>query len=208
MLTSSLIVLDFETTGMSPDQGDRVTEVAALRVEQGVIVDEFVSLINCDVFISPFISQLTGITQSMIARAPSVEEVFPQLLRFIGDRSVLAHNASFDEKFLKAEAAQLGLKNQHEHMICSVKLTRRLFPQLPSYALGNLAKQLNLQFQGKAHRAKADAQVTVQLLNRCVQQLQTQHGAQQFDAHLLHQINQQTAAKVPAFLKKSLCPAM
>jgi DNA polymerase-3 subunit epsilon len=208
MLTSSLIVLDFETTGMSPGQGDRVTEVAALRVEKGVIVDEFVSLINCDVEISPFISHLTGITQSMIDRAPKVDEVFPRLLDFIGDRSVLAHNSSFDEKFLKAEAAYLGLKNHHEHMICSVKLTRRLFPKLPSYALGNLAKQFDLKFQGQAHRAKADAQVTVQLLNRCIKQLQNDYGAKQFEAQLLHEINQQTAAKVPAFLKKILCPAM
>jgi len=94
-------MIDFETSGMSPEQGGRVTEVAALRIVGGEIVDRFVSLINCNVRIPYYITELTGITQSMVDRAPPVFEVMPALLDFIGTDTLAAHNASFDEKFLK-----------------------------------------------------------------------------------------------------------
>ncbi|MCX7220395.1 MAG: exonuclease domain-containing protein, partial [Burkholderiales bacterium] len=70
MFEKPIVMIDFETSGMSPDQGDRVTEVAALRIVGGAVVDRYVSLINCNVRISSFITQLTGITQAMVNRAP------------------------------------------------------------------------------------------------------------------------------------------
>ena len=106
MLDQPIVMLDFETTGLSPAMGDRITEVAALRIVGGEVVERYVSLINCNVRIPSFITGLTGITQAMVDRAPPVAEVLPQLLDFIGADTLSAHNASFDEKFLVAEAAR------------------------------------------------------------------------------------------------------
>ena len=110
MFKQPIVMLDFETTGLSPDYGDRITEVAALRIVDNQIVERFVSLVNCGVRIPAFISQLTGITQAMLNKAPPPDLVIPELLRFIGSDILAAHNASFDAKFLLAESQRLGLR--------------------------------------------------------------------------------------------------
>jgi DNA polymerase-3 subunit epsilon len=193
-------MLDFETTGISPDQGARVTEVAALRIVGSEVADRFVSLINCNVRVPAFITQLTGITQSMVDSAPPVDEVMPRLLDFIGDATLAAHNASFDEKFLLAESNRLGLSTKHEGALCSVKLSRRIFPGQGSYSLSLLAASLGIQFHGRAHRAEADAEVAAELLLRVGEQLRRQYGLLSVDPRLLLQVNKLSAAKVPAFL--------
>lgn len=197
-----VVMLDFETTGLSPAMGDRVTEVAALRIVGGEVVERFVSLINCGVRIPPFITGLTGITQAMVNGAPSCHEVIPQLVRFIGSDALAAHNASFDEKFLLAEAHMLGLQPQHMGLICSVKLARRIFPGLPGYGLGELSSSLGVRFSGRAHRAEADAEVAAEVLLRAARQLAFAYGMNHIDPALLVAINKQAAAKVPAFLQK------
>ncbi|MFZ6802058.1 PolC-type DNA polymerase III [Undibacterium sp. Di24W] len=196
----SIIMLDFETTGMSPEQGARITEVAAIRIQQGEIVDRFVSLVNCNAHIPAFITQLTGITQAMVNKAPPVTEVLPELLAFIGNDYLAAHNASFDEKFLLAEARALGLASQHQAAICSVKLARRVLPGLPSYALGRIASQLGLRFKGQAHRAEADAEVAANLLLHIESHLKQQYVLGQVHPSLFVSINRLAAAKVPAYL--------
>ena len=99
IINKPIVMIDFETTGLNPANGDRVTEVAALRIVDGDVVDRFVSLINCNVYIPSFITQLTGITQKMVSGAPPAKEVIPELLQFIGTDTLSAHRASFDEKF-------------------------------------------------------------------------------------------------------------
>lgn len=200
MLAEPIVMIDFETTGMSPDQGDRITEVAALRIQGGEIVDRYVTLINCNVRIPAFITQLTGITQAMVNQAPSVTEVIPALLDFIGGDYLAAHNASFDEKFLFAEVQRLGLSTRHRGTICSVKLARRVLPGKSSYSLGPLATDLGLRFKGKAHRAEADAEVAANLLLHIASHLQHQHQVPIVYPALFGQINKLAAAKVPAFL--------
>jgi DNA polymerase-3 subunit epsilon len=207
MYSQPVVMMDFETTGMSPALGDRVTEVAALRIVGGVVVERFVSLINCDVSISPFISQLTGITQAMIDRAPPVEQVLPELVRFIGNDALAAHNVSFDEKFLLAESARLGIVPAHAGVICSVKLSRRVFPGLRSYALGALANSLGIRFNGTAHRAEADAEVASAVMLHIAAHLGQHYGIREVDPRFLQQINRLTAAKVPAFLQRPAQPA-
>ena len=197
-----VVMLDFETTGLSPAMGDRVTEVAALRIVGGEVVERFVSLINCGVRIPPFITGLTGITQAMVNGAPSCREVIPQLVRFIGGDALAAHNASFDEKFLIAEAQLQGLQPQHQGLICSVKLARRIFPGLSGYGLGELSASLGVRFSGRAHRAEADAEVAAEVLLRAARQLDHAYGLNRIDPALLVAINKQAAAKVPAFLQK------
>jgi DNA polymerase-3 subunit epsilon len=202
MFAQAIVMIDFETSGMSPLQGGRVTEVAALRIEGGAITDRFVSLINCGVRIPGFITELTGITQRMVDRAPPVSEVMPALLDFIGNDSLAAHNASFDEQFLKVESDRLGMRPAHDGLICSVKLARRVFPGLPSYSLGKLAKSLDIRFQGAAHRAEADAEVSAQLMLRIARELCERHQVDAIDPQLCVRLNQLTAAKVPGFLKQ------
>jgi DNA polymerase-3 subunit epsilon len=202
MLNQPIVMLDFETTGLSPDMGDRITEVAALRIVDGRVVERYVSLINCNVRIPSFITGLTGITQAMVDGAPPVSKVVPELLDFIGGDALSAHNASFDDKFLRAEAARLGLTPGHQSLVCSLKLSRRVFPNLASYKLGNLSGQLGIRFNSAAHRAESDAEVAAQVLIHIGKHIGATYGIAGVDPALLVSINKLAAAKVHQFLEK------
>ncbi|MEO7496202.1 MAG: 3'-5' exonuclease [Massilia sp.] len=195
-----IVMLDFETTGLSPAMGDRITEVAALRIVGGRVTERYVSLINCQVRIPSFITALTGISQAMVDAAPPVRQVVPALLDFIGADTLSAHNASFDEKFLKAEAARLGLEPAHQALVCSLKLSRRVFPGLPSYKLGQLSGQLGIGFRSAAHRAESDAEVAAEVLLHIARHLGRSYALPQVAPALLVSVNKLSAAKVPAFL--------
>jgi DNA polymerase-3 subunit epsilon len=195
-------MLDFETTGLSPEMGDRITEVAALRIVGGVVTERYVSLVNCGARIPAFITALTGISQDMVDGAPSVCAVVPELLDFIGSDTLSAHNASFDEKFLVAESARLGRRCGHASLVCSLKLSRRLFPGLASYKLGLLSRQLGIRFRGNAHRAEADAEVAAEVLIHVARHLGNNYGLAGIEPALLVSVNKLAAAKVPAFLDK------
>ncbi len=197
-----IVMLDFETTGLSPAMGDRITEVAALRIVDGRVTERYVSLINCNARIPSFITSLTGITQQMVDDAPPVRRVLPELLEFIGSDTLSAHNASFDEKFLKAEAERLGMSTAHQALVCSLKLSRRIFPGMPSYKLGLLSGQLGIHFRSAAHRAESDAEVGAELLNHIGRHLGQSFGMQQVESQLLVSVNKLSAAKVPAYLEK------
>jgi DNA polymerase-3 subunit epsilon len=202
MLNQPIVMLDFETTGLSPDMGDRITEVAALRIVDGKVVERYVSLINCNVRIPSFITGLTGITQAMVDGAPPVSKVVPELLDFIGGDTLSAHNASFDDKFLRAEAARLGLTPGYQSLVCSLKLSRRVFPNLASYKLGNLSGQLGIRFASAAHRAESDAEVAAQVLIHIGKHIGATYGIAGVDPALLVSINKLAAAKVHQFLEK------
>jgi len=195
-------MLDFETTGLSPAQGARITEVAALRIVDGKIVERFVSLINCDVEIPAEITALTGISQAMVDTAPPVQQVLPALLAFIGTHALAAHNASFDAKFLAAESQRLDLQSSYSELVCSLLLSRRLLPGLTSYRLASVAASQGIRFSGNAHRAEADAEVSAQLLIRIGQRLQQHYHCRHIDAPLLAAIGRLPAAKVAAFLQQ------
>jgi DNA polymerase-3 subunit epsilon len=115
------IVLDFETTGLTPTDGARATEVAAVLVRDGEIVDQFQSLMNAGVSIPLFIQQLTGISNRMVANAPPCSEVMHEFSAFIGDSPLVAHNASFDKKFLDAELSRIGKKTK-QPIACSMRI--------------------------------------------------------------------------------------
>lgn len=197
-----IVMLDFETTGLSPDAGDRITEVAALRIADGRIVERFVSLVNCNVRVPAFITQLTGITQKMVNGAPPVSVVVPDLLDFIGSDALSAHNASFDLKFLLAESQRLDLTPAHAHLVCSLKLSRRIFPGMSSYQLGSLASSLGIRFKSAAHRAEADAEVSANLLLHIGRHLCSTYGMPAVHPSLLESVNKLAAAKVAGFLQK------
>jgi DNA polymerase-3 subunit epsilon len=196
-------MLDFETTGLSPLAGDRITEVAALRIVDGVVRERYVTLINCGVRIPSFITALTGISQRMLDSAPPVAQVLPRLLDFIGDDALAAHNAGFDARFLLAESQRLGLSPRHRGLICSLKLARRMLPGQGSYKLGGLAQALNISCRGPAHRAEADAEVSTRLLLHIGDALQRRYQCASIAPGLLEAINRQSAATVPAFLGRT-----
>jgi DNA polymerase-3 subunit epsilon len=185
---------------LSPESGDRITEVAALRIAGGEIVERYVTLVNCGVRIPPFISSLTGISQAMVDNAPPAAEVVPELIEFIGADALAAHNASFDEKFLMAEGARLGHACRHEGLVCSVKLSRRVLPGMSSYKLGELARALGIAFRGTAHRAEADAEVAARLLLHIGRHLGMSYGLTAVAPELLVEINRLSAARVHAYI--------
>ena len=160
-----IAVIDFETTGLAPADGDRATEVAIVMVENGKVVGQFQSLMNAGVRIGGFIESLTGISNAMIAAAPPAHHVMRDAAAFVGDAPMVAHNASFDRRYWQAELARVGLPAP-QPFACTVLLSRRLYPQAPSHSLGAMAALHRLPSAGRAHRALADAEVTASLLAR------------------------------------------
>lgn len=163
-------VIDFETTGMSPALGARITEVGLCIVDCGVIIDSFQSLVNPQQAIPYDIQRLTGISDAMVRAAPSAATVMREVVARVAGLPLVAHNASFDYKFWQAELAELGLSWQVQ-LLCSLKLARRLLPGLASYQLSALAAQLQLPQAGQFHRALADARCTAHLTIALQQQL-------------------------------------
>ena len=195
---SSLAVIDFETTGATPAQGARATEVAICLLEGGRIVERFSSLMNAGVHIPAFITQLTGISNAMLAQAPPAQAVMREAAAFVGDRPLVAHNAAFDRQFWRAELAQCGLQAEHA-FACTVLLSRRLYPEAPNHKLGTLAEWFDLPTTGRAHRALADAEVTAHLLARILRDLDRRYGCIA-DASLLMQLQRTAPQQVQRFL--------
>ncbi|MBC8377578.1 MAG: 3'-5' exonuclease [Planctomycetes bacterium] len=158
-----IVVIDFETTGLSPNLGDRATEVAAVIIEGNQVIGKFQSLMNAGVTIPSYIQQLTGISNAMLRKAPSCQHVMQDLADFIGDIPLAAHNASFDAKFLDAEWARIRYKRR-QPFACSMLLARRVYPHFPDHKLGTLVRDLKLPIAGEYHRALADAEMAASLL--------------------------------------------
>ena len=196
---SPIAVIDFETTGISPGQGARATEVAIVLLEQGRVVDRFQSLMKTGAWIPPFITQLTGITNAMVAAAPDAAQVMRDAARFVGDAPMVAHNAAFDSKFWQAELALAGL-TAPQPFACTVLLSRRLYPQAPSHKLGSLVDYHGLPSTGQAHRALADAEMAAALLARMQHDLRTQWRVAEPSYALLQQVQRCAKPKVGALL--------
>jgi DNA polymerase-3 subunit epsilon len=164
---NTIAVIDFETTGLSPAMGDRATEIAIVMMEGTKIVGRFQSLMNAGVRISRFIEDFTGISNEMVRSAPPAEEVMGEAARFVDGAPLVAHNASFDQRFWAAELGRLsgGAKTDYS-FACTMLLSRRLYPQVGSYRLGSLAAFHSIPSAGRAHRAMADAEVAAALLSR------------------------------------------
>ena len=181
---SRIAVIDFETTGLSPAMGDRATEVAIVLLENGQVVDRFQSLMNAGQRIPSFIEALTGISNAMIAHAPSAASVMGDASRFVGNVPMVAHNASFDRKFWEAELARAG-QAATQPFACTMLVARRLYPQAPSHKLGVLVDYHHLPKAGRAHRAMADAEMAASLLGQIQHDLRTRHRVARADHALL-----------------------
>ncbi|MCF6281063.1 MAG: 3'-5' exonuclease [Candidatus Polarisedimenticolaceae bacterium] len=162
MVAQTVIVLDFETTGLSPAQGDRAIEIGAVLIEQGVITGRFQRLMNPGRRIDRFIEEYTGITNAMVRAAAPCAEVMDEFADFIGDYDLVAHNASFDQRFLDAEL-QVIQRRYSGQFACSMLTARRLYPAARNHKLGTLVAYKNLPTDGTYHRALADAEMTAHL---------------------------------------------
>jgi DNA polymerase-3 subunit epsilon len=188
-------VLDFETTGLSPDLGDRPTEIAIVLVEGGRIVDRFQSLMNPGRRIPAFVTQLTGISNEMVATAPAVATVMREAACFVGGLPVVAHNASFDRKFWAAELQRLAL-DACTPFACTMLLSRRLYPECASHKLGALVDALRLPRGGRAHRAMVDAEMASHLWCRIGADVAQRYGVADVSHALLTRVQATPRAKL------------
>jgi len=162
-MVEELVVLDFETTGLSTDY-DRIIEVGAAIVKGKTIQSTFSVLCDPGIQIPSFITGLTGISNAMVKGKPEPEEVMLEFYDYIGNRPLLAHNASFDTRFLQAEMARIG-KRVNNPSLCTMLLSRRLIHDTTDHKLGTLKRYVNYisESDHKDHRALDDVKVTVSL---------------------------------------------
>lgn len=186
-MAQTIAVIDFETTGLAPNGGGRATEIAAVLLREGQIVGSYQSLMNSGAWVPPFITQLTGISNEMLAEAPSAEQVMREVDAFTRGCPLVAHNASFDRGFWQAELARAGCEPDPAHeFACTVLLARRLYPEAPNCKLGTLAQFHHLPDMGRAHRALADAQTTAHLLARMQRDLERRYADELGDCTAEH----------------------
>ncbi|MCX7771428.1 MAG: 3'-5' exonuclease [Proteobacteria bacterium] len=158
----AFIVTDIETNGKKIPEG-RIIEIALVKIFNGDIIDYFHSLINPESKLSWFITNLTGIKNSMLKHAPPFRDVAHEIADFIKDGIIVAHNATFDYTFLKFELER-SLKNftLENEKLCTVKLARKKFPELTKYNLDFLSTFFNISNPDR-HRAYGDAMATAEL---------------------------------------------
>lgn len=166
--------VDIETNGLSPVKG-RVIEVAAIRVEQGVITQEFNQLINPGTPLPRFITNLTGITENDVADAPVFLNIAHELHNMLDGAIFVAHNVRFDYSFLKQEFSRVGL-GFSPRLLCTVRLSRALYPEQKSHKLASLIERHGFSYAAR-HRAYDDAHILWQFL---------QHAHSSFDIETLH----------------------
>ncbi|HTP80966.1 MAG TPA: exonuclease domain-containing protein [Bacteroidota bacterium] len=159
---TDFVVVDVETTGMSSTE-DRITEIAMMHVRDGTLVDEFSTLVNPLMTIPAFITDLTGIDNIMVQDAPTAREVVPYMAEFLGDSVFVAHNAPFDWGFVSQTARRERGIELTNPQLCTVRLSRKILPDLPSKSLGPVSKYLDIRIPER-HRASGDAYATALVL--------------------------------------------
>lgn len=198
---NSVIVLDFETTGLSPDQGDRAIEVGAVRIENGEIVDRFQRLMNPGIAVNSFIENYTGISNDMLQDAPPVAEVMADFAQFIAGHNLVAHNASFDQRFLKAELKRIQ-KPCTNLFSCSMLAARRVYQLAPNHALGGLVGYKNIPTDGVFHRALADAEMTAKLWLAMLEDIANIHNISHLSFGAVQQLTRVPKQSVLRFFRQ------
>ena len=153
-------ILDIETTGGQFNE-EGITEIAIYKFDGHEIVDQFISLVNPEKPIQPFVVKLTGINNAMLVNAPKFFEVAKRIIEITQDCIVVAHNASFDYRILRTEFRRLGYDFNSKNL-CTVELSKILLPEQPSHSLGKLVRALGIPMADR-HRASGDALATVKL---------------------------------------------
>ena len=169
-----LVFLDIETTGATA-RTSRITEIGAIRVENGKVVKEFRQLVNPEQPVPPFISRMTGIHDEMLWDAPLFQTIADELEMFLDGALFIAHNVTFDYGFIKAEFASIGRKFSMDRA-CTVRLSRRLHPEHRSHRLDLVIERMQVEVLNR-HRAYDDAEV----LWKFFQEEYQTHGAHLFE---------------------------
>ena len=167
----SYVLLDLETTGATPLR-DRITEIALVRFDHGIETARWQTLVNPETPIPPFIQNLTGITDDMVRDAPTFAEVAPLLLDYLEGSVLAAHNARFDHGFLKSEFKRIGV-TLRQKVICTVKLSRKLYPQHYSHGLDAIIQRHGLTCSAR-HRAMGDVEMLIGFLQAANAELGTE----------------------------------
>ncbi len=192
----SYAFVDVETTGGRPEHGDRITEVAAVIVERGQVVDRFATLVNPQRPIPPFITAITNITWEMVRDQPTFGEICAPLLERLEGRVFVAHNATFDWSFVSAEVARATGRRLEGSRLCTVRLARRVLPQLPRRSLDWVTRHYGIEIEAR-HRAEGDAVATAHVLLRLLVDARRDYGVERWD-HLERFLARRTgAAKRP-----------
>jgi DNA polymerase-3 subunit epsilon len=158
-------VVDVETTGGGLHRGERVTEVAVVEVRDGVATTVLDTLVNPERPITPWVTRLTNISWEMVRHAPTFREICPQLLGVLDGRVFVAHNAAFDWRFLSAEVERVTGRVMEGRRLCTVRLARRLLPQLRRRSLDSVSMHYGVEIVNR-HRAGGDAAATARVFLR------------------------------------------
>jgi DNA polymerase-3 subunit epsilon len=176
----SFAVVDVETTGSRPDGADRITEIAVVTVREGRIADVYETLVNPERSIPPFITRLTNISWEMVCDKAPFRDVCDDVLRALEGHIFVAHNAAFDWRFVSAEVARARGRQLAGRRLCTVRLARRLLPQLRSRSLDWVARHYDVEIEpGKRHRAAGDALATAHCLLRLLDDAR-RHGCERW----------------------------
>ncbi len=167
-IDGEFVVFDVETTGLGPDK-DKITEIGAVKIKGGKIIDKFSSFVNPEIPIPSFIVKLTGISNDMVKDSPTIEPVLLEFLEFINGTTLVAHNSPFDMGFIRHTAKLMGehIKNP---VIDTLQLCRLMFPELGKYKLNIIAKHLGVKLENH-HRAVDDSKATAEIFLRCIEML-------------------------------------
>ena len=199
MNANSLIIFDFETTGISPDNGDRVIEIGAVKLENGVVIEHFQQLMNPGRRVSSFIEDYTGITNHMLSSANPCEEVMTNFANFIQGYNLVAHNASFDKRFLDSELARISSVYDGQ-FACSLLLSRRLNQNAPNHKLATLVNYKGIATNGNFHRALYDSQMTAELWLSMLDDIEQRTGLDSVPFSLVQKLTKTAKAKVNSLL--------
>lgn len=184
-------IIDIETTGGSYNTS-KITEIAIIVYQNGKIIEEFESLINPECNIPPEITRITGITNDMVRDAPKFYQIAKKILDVTHDSIFVAHNVNFDYSFIREEYRSLGYSFSRKRL-CTVQLSRRYYPGLRSYSLGNLIRHFNIEVKDR-HRAMEDAKATLDVF---IRMMEIESDPLRFK-HLIKGMLQNT--KLPAYL--------
>ena len=172
-------VIDVETTGLSA-RTNRIIEIGIVKVKNLKVTNRYETFINPGTYIPDHITQLTGITEEDVSDAPFFEDITDEVKQFIGDSVLSGHNLSFDHSFFSSEFLRCGLEPLYNEQVCTLKIARRIFPELKSKSLSSVTQFLNLR-NPSSHRALADAEVTARILIKMIKKLKKESNIKTID---------------------------
>ena len=167
--STEFVIFDVETTGLSPLDGDRIVEIAAVKIKGSLVVDKFYSLVNPQRSMPSQATLINNITQEMLTTAPVAADILPQIIYFIGGACVAGHNVRFDLNFLCYELSLIGRRlNDQTPAVDTLKMARDLLPYLSNHKLAYLARSLGMAVD-QTHRAMSDVELTVAVFLRLME---------------------------------------